>query len=373
MAFTVKPYLKVLDGMIAHARLSTDKITDYNIGGVYRTLLEAAAMEIDALYRAMYWAIHESIPIAIYNGFGFTKIPAVSASGIVTITLNTDNAHGLLLVPQNARFRSRSTGVIFRADADHYLPPEQSTITFNVTAEVGGISGNIPAFDLEPLFDGEFFGFTAVGMEVSTNLLAFTSGVDEETTASQAVRFMEFVKSLPRGTNDAVLFAAKNQVIVNSLGAAIEVINYAAKQEEAGHTVIYVQSNLPSTSPAMLSKIQSVIDGYTDANGVKVAGYRPTGVKVDVFAFTKQLFNVSLSVMLDAGYTLDSIRDPVKSAINAQLVTIAQGSYVNQADIIKAVYQVRGILSASIVGAFQPIQCNTGKTLEVNTLTVTLA
>ena len=86
--FHIKDFNNIVQDMILTARAHTERVTDYNIGSVARTLLEAPGLEIDALYQAMYYGLLDAIPIAIYEGFGFSALPAMAASGYVVFTLN---------------------------------------------------------------------------------------------------------------------------------------------------------------------------------------------------------------------------------------------------------------------------------------------
>ena len=78
--FRIKDFSSIVEDMILTARAHTDRITDYNIGSVARTVLEAAGLELDALYQAMYFNLLDAIPIAIYEGFAFPSLPARSVA-----------------------------------------------------------------------------------------------------------------------------------------------------------------------------------------------------------------------------------------------------------------------------------------------------
>ncbi len=52
--FQVKDFRSIVASMVNHVRATTTKITDFRVGGVARTLLEAPAIEIDELYQQMF-------------------------------------------------------------------------------------------------------------------------------------------------------------------------------------------------------------------------------------------------------------------------------------------------------------------------------
>ena len=84
--FTPKPAADITADLIEWVRGGTDKLTDFNVGSVVRTLLEAHADELDDYYQAIYYGLLKAIPTAIYIGFGFDVQPATAASGYVVFT-----------------------------------------------------------------------------------------------------------------------------------------------------------------------------------------------------------------------------------------------------------------------------------------------
>ncbi|NCU21480.1 hypothetical protein EOM89_12360, partial [Candidatus Falkowbacteria bacterium] len=84
--FTPKPFSEIVADQVERVRLSTDRLTDFNVGSVVRSLLEANAVELDDYYQEMYLGLMRAIPTAIYIGFGFERQPAVAAAGVATFS-----------------------------------------------------------------------------------------------------------------------------------------------------------------------------------------------------------------------------------------------------------------------------------------------
>lgn len=83
MAFQVKKFDSIIASMVNWISSNTTKITDFNVGSVVRTILEAIAMELEELYYQLMKAVKEAIEEAIYRAFNFPRNPAERATGLV--------------------------------------------------------------------------------------------------------------------------------------------------------------------------------------------------------------------------------------------------------------------------------------------------
>lgn len=88
MSFQIKNFTEIVSDEIESVRGLTALLTDFNVGSVVRSILEAHAVSIEDLYMAMYTNLTDAIPTAIYSAFNFDRLPAVHANGNVTITLD---------------------------------------------------------------------------------------------------------------------------------------------------------------------------------------------------------------------------------------------------------------------------------------------
>ena len=83
MAFQLKDFASIAASMINHMRAATQRLTDFSIGSVARTLVEAPAVEIDQAYQQFFLGLKEAIPVATYQSFDFERLPAKAASGVL--------------------------------------------------------------------------------------------------------------------------------------------------------------------------------------------------------------------------------------------------------------------------------------------------
>jgi uncharacterized phage protein gp47/JayE len=176
-------------------------ITDMNIGGIARTLLESYAMELEELYYRIYMGIQIAIGQAIYAAFGFSLLPAATAHGSVTFTSTYPAPVVGIAIPLGTIVQSQS-GVIFTVDGAGAIAYGDSTYVAAITAQTTGITGNVGTGSITVL------PTPVPGIASITNVSATGLGADAETESQRALRFTRYIASLSRGTIGALLYAA---------------------------------------------------------------------------------------------------------------------------------------------------------------------
>lgn len=122
MAFQIKKFNSILASMINWVSGATDKITDFNVGSVIRTLLEAIAMELEELYYQLLKAVEEAIEEAIYRAFNFPRNPAVKATGLVTFYRSPGSDVAIIIPRGSLVSTSSSPPVSFEVQSESRLP-----------------------------------------------------------------------------------------------------------------------------------------------------------------------------------------------------------------------------------------------------------
>ncbi len=133
--FQIKDFASIAASMMNYAKATQGRITDFTVGSVARTLMESPAIEIEELYQQMWLGLKEAIPTAVYNGFGFAKLPAQAARGVVSVSLSPGPAQ---TIGAGARFVTGSTGYL--ATTDVAVTTGQTTVLVPVAAETAGIA-----------------------------------------------------------------------------------------------------------------------------------------------------------------------------------------------------------------------------------------
>jgi hypothetical protein len=129
MSFQIKKFDSIIASMVNWASSATDKITDFNVGSVIRTLLEAVAVELEELYYQLLKAVEEAIEEAIYRTFNFPKNPAERSTGTVTFTRLT-GFESTITIPLGTLVSTDSAPpVYFETLAEATLPAITGTAT----------------------------------------------------------------------------------------------------------------------------------------------------------------------------------------------------------------------------------------------------
>ncbi len=293
----LKDFASITASMLNIMRASQDRITDFEVGSVARTMLEAAAAEMDELYQQMFSGIRLAIPVSVYQTFGFPVRGAEAASGVVRVEIAPIS--DATLIPAGTLFQRTAAepgGRQYVALDDTAVPALASFADIAVVAEAAGASGNVPPgalFRLSP----EPLSF--VRAEAVAGL---RGGSDAETEDERRARFAEFVQSLERGTPRALRFGATTAFVADAAGNPVERVTSAAVVEPhllepllytPGLVWLYVENRTGLPSPALLQRCQDIIDGFTTPEGVAVPGWKPAGVVVEVRPALRQAVTVS--------------------------------------------------------------------------------
>lgn len=342
MTFQLKDFKSIVAAMINYSKATQDTLTDFHVGSVVRTLFEAPAIEIDEFYQEVFFGLLDAIPVAVYQAFSFTRLPAACASGLVRFTLSGERETDVT-IPAGT--------VVTDSDDDYaYTTEEDAVITAGGTyVDVRVISsGTGPAYNkLAGAVDQ--LESTVDGIESVLSVTDMTGGRDEESDEDMKNRFTEYVIALSRSTVKAVQYAAKQAVVTQS-GVVTEYVTQAGLIESPGHVDVYIYGSGGEPSEALISNCQQLIDGsYDTGTGEYIEGWRPCGVAVVVSAMTKKSVDISLSVSVtDSSYQTDAMKSTIESVINEALDRIELGGTMRIAELRSDILNIPGVQQAFI-------------------------
>ncbi len=364
VAFAIKTFPVITQHMIAELRSSQDKITDFNVGSVARTMLEAPASEIEEAYEMMAAGLIEAIPTAIYRSFDFPLEPARRASGVLRLASRNDRVQPVP-VPVGVLF-STTGGQRFRTAEAVEIPPLGGSVEAVAAAVEEGPSGNVAAQTVTRLVSS-LPGFGSV-----TNDHPFGNGRGMETEAERKARFQDYVKALARGTVHAQRHAAKlARRLDPRTGLPAERVMRAEVVEGPGHVRLYVHNGTGSTSPALVDLAQTIIDGWTDPDGIPVPGWRPAGMRLDVIAMAEQAVPVALRVQAAAPLRTDATKKKIRDAAGAAIRATRNHSRLLPSEILAAVFALEEVDGAGIDAPTLVTPCPPHKVLVPGEVAVT--
>jgi hypothetical protein len=343
MAFQLKDFASITASMINWMRSVQAVITDFNIGAVVRTMLEACAAEIDELYKQIFIGLTEAIPVSVYTSFNFPALAAVPAGGFITVTIAAqgspvDVASGTLWIP--------TTGSInYTQTADVVINTGDTTANVPVVAVTAGSAGNLPAdtlFNPNPV---------PTGFASATNLVAWINGADTETTAQQKVRFNAYVSTLARGTLAAIEYGLSTATLTDSSGnitervASAQVVEPWVTDDTQPVSLVkaFIYNGVGGTSTQLVAQAQNVVNGYYDASGNPIPGWKAAGVKCIVAAVTQVPINVTAVVTAQPGFDKPTLLAEIEPVIFSYIQGLATGGAFIYVDMTTLVGNIAGV------------------------------
>lgn len=324
--FQLKNFASIAASMINLMQSTTNKITDFNIGAIVRTMLEACAAELDELYQQVFNGIIQAIPVSVYNSFSFPALTAQPAGGLMTISITTQTTSDL--ISAGTVFTSETTSNTYTTEADFAISAGQTSISIPVVATSAGSSSNIgadTAFAMSP---------QPAGFVSAINPNAFINGTDDETPADQLIRFNGFISTLQRGTTDAVAYGAQTTTLLDVNGNVIERVASAVVVEPyltnpslpVSNYFCYIFNGVGSTSAALVAQAQNVINGFINSSGVRVPGYKGAGTICTVVAATQQPLNITAAVTAKPGFVQSVLSLQALTLLTAYLLSLPVGA-----------------------------------------------
>ncbi len=340
--FTPLAYPEILARLVAHTRASTDQISDFNVGSVTRSWLEAAAVGLDELWLGATQAVDAAIPEAVFRAFGIERLPAAYALGPITFYVQTP-APLDILIPAGTRVRALGGTAEYLTVAAGILPGGGYEITVMARAAAVGPDANASAGDLSVILSS----FNTSVPVLATNRAPILNGRLEETDAEQRSRFAAYVQSLARGTVPALEYAARLAYVVPDAADpdAIEQVQYVAVVETAGRVNLYVHNGAGQTSAALVARVRTLIEGSRDESTIPVTlvpGYRPAGMAVACLAMTDVPLAVAATLTVAPGYALAAVRIAAEAALGS-MIRLFTGTFLSVPAIINTLYGVPGV------------------------------
>lgn len=305
------------------------KITDFNVGGVARTLAEAIMVVLAEYEYRTFVGIRNSIPIAAFAAFGFDALPALRASGLVTFSIDAPLAQDIVIA--SGSIVGTEDGRTYETTEDGTLLGGTTSVIISVRATSPGATGNSPTGTLTELVSVNTLISTA------TNASAITGGEDAESVEKQTARFQLYVSTLTRGVVDSLIVGATSANIKDIDGNIVEQVEKAYVSEDflktigpIGYFTIYIDNGSATASDELVIEAQKIIDGYVADDGTRVAGYRVGGVIATVGKAIPKLSIFTATVKMKAGKIFSDAKTAIEDAIDAsvRLHTLGQTLYV---------------------------------------------
>ncbi|OIO56715.1 MAG: hypothetical protein COX57_04440 [Alphaproteobacteria bacterium CG_4_10_14_0_2_um_filter_63_37] len=349
MATQIKDLISIIAALVNQVKATRPDITDFQVGSIIRTLLEAAAAEMEELYIQQFNSLMEGIPTSTYEAFGFSRLPASTATVTLDFSASSPVA-AAVLVPAGTRARTTG-GIVFTTQADATIAIGQTTVSVLAAADRSGVIANVAASTVVVLVD------RPQGISTVTNPSAAAGGSDLETDLQLKTRFQDFISSISRGTAGAIEYGATTATVTDVGGAVIERCAKATVVEPfladplnpIGVVELYCHNGSGSTSQALLDAVAMVVAGYTMQNGTVVDGWKASGVQVVTFAAGDYVLDVTAQIVWVNGADPVAGASAVTAAISQYLSSLAIGATAVWSQILAAAQSVPAVYSVAVL------------------------
>lgn len=311
----MKKFKDILQDMVTWLALTNTKVTNFTVGSVVRSILEAVAIEVESLYYFIQSNFESLQENSVYNSFDFEKKPAIPATGMVTVNFNQ-------ILVQSVLF---PVGTLF-----YTVPIDGQTIYFESTQEViasiGTVTVDIPVQCQQTGIVGNVPSFTIRRSVQSTPIMGdiynqnrFFTGAPEESKEERKKRFSTFVKSIARATPDAVTYGCLQ--VNNVTGVYI--------QEGIGMVYVYAHDADGNLTDQM----------RTDLNNT-LGNYRAAGVMSFVNGVTRKPIDLNIQVLINQGYNTDTLLFKVDDLVTVYLSKFTVSKSLIKNDLIRYIMEI---------------------------------
>ena len=373
MAISTQDFPTIVRNSVTAVQGAARGLVDLTIGSILRAVLEANATVILFL-QGLILQLLATTRAATSNladldtfmaDYGVTRLVAVQASGIVTVSRATATAQSV--VPVGSVFLSTdgtqtytalldATNAAYSASLGGYvLAAGVASITLTVTAVAAGIAGNAVIGQVSLLNQ------PIPGVDSVTNAAAFTNGVDPESDAALRVRFVAYIASLSKATKTAIGNAITS-LRQGTTYLLTENVNYAGVAQP-GYFYVVVDDGTGSPSSTFLATVGNAIDVV-----------RPVTSTFAVFAPIVITANVAMTVINSAGYNHAAVTALVSTAITNYINALTIGQTLTFSRLTQIAYDaslgVTNVTGVTLNGSTVDLAATTQQVIKAGTVAV---
>lgn len=306
MEIKLRSFDQIIQDMGAALRGSASALLDLSVGSVVRAILEANAgialwmqwliLQVLANSRAS-TAVGDDLDTWMAD-FGLTRLGAVPAKGIVTVSrLSTTNS---AVIPVGTRFKTSDGSITYAVTADptlstwqphaagYVVPPGVSGIDVPIECLSSGVAGNVTSSSISVIAS------PVPGIDQVRNGFGLGNGFDIEDDGALRERFRSYLGSLAKATFGSVSSAVSG--VRQGLSFLIKenvTFDGTAKQ---GTFLVVVDDGEGTSSSDLLAAVAGAVDAA-----------RPIGTTFSVVTPRIETLDISVAVYTEQGYGLPSV------------------------------------------------------------------
>lgn len=337
MQLSLQNFSTLVEGMAAMVQGAAAALLDLTVGSVLRAILEANA----AIALWLQWLIVQALAatrLATSTGddcdsfgadFGFSRLPAVAASGQVTFSRFSPSLQAVIPVgaavttagnTQSFLVVADSTNPAFSAAQGGYvLAANIAAVNALVVAAATGLAGNVQPGAISLLSSA------IPGVDVVLNSNALTGGLNAESDAAFKARFGVYLTGLAKATSTAIgsVVAAIQQGLSYSITENVD----QAGAVQMGHFVVTVDDGTGDPPASLLTTVWQAVDAV-----------RPVGTSFAVQPPAVTLANISMTLATDGASSHAVAVAAVAAEIEAYIASLSVGGVLSYTKLAQLAY-----------------------------------
>ena len=323
MNLQIKTFNEILNSMANWVK-NTSNITNFYVGSVIRSFLEAVAIEIESIYFQMKMGFSYAIENSIFHSFDFERRPAVKASGQVVMVFKTELPQEII-IPKGyivSTVPVKGEIISFEVTEDTIAFAGYTSVVLNVQCVDAGIIGNVPQYSIKIALQPLSF------VQTIYNEYGFYNGAEEETRQDRKKRFSSYIDTLAKATVDAVRYGV----------LSVEGVAGVYVEDNIGLVRVYVhdsQGDLPDDLKARVEE--------------NIINYKAAGVEVAVKPVVKKLADVTVTVTLTDDVDKESYRVMIVNSITTFLNYFPVSKSLVKAELIKHIMNIDDLSIVNVV------------------------
>lgn len=313
-----------------------------------------------------------------YGQFNFSRLPATSAEGPVTLAAlspainpvyvpaatltNGVYVGGTTVQTQDGSIVYQlipdTTQAAYNATLNAYvLAAGQTSITASAQCTVAGASGNVTVGQLSQL------GTSIPGIATVTNAAAISNGANAESDSSYRSRFVLWFNSLADATATAITAAAND--VQQGLQLSLVENELPNGTSQLGSFTMFVDNGSGSPPSQLLT------DVFNAVNAV-----RAFSVQANVAGPTIISATIALTIRVASGYTASTVEAAVQAAIVAAVNALAFGATLYISAVETAALSVAGVTAVksgtTINASTNDLTCTSSQEIRTTTGSVSV-
>lgn len=337
MQMQLQTFTSLISASAAAVQGSARQLIDLTVGSTLRAVLEASA----SVGLWMQWLILQVLQMtraatsvgadldSWVADFGLVRLPAVAATGTVTLSRFTPSSTALVPVGTELRTGDGSQSFVVVADASNpawtaaqngfTVGGTVAGVTVAVGAMVTGLAGNVQAGAIS------LIAAALPGIDTVTNASALQNGLNAESDPALRDRFQNFINSRSRATPVAVGYAITS--VQQGLQYTLAENQMPDGTSQPGVFTLTVDDGSGAPGATLLATVTSAVEAV-----------RPVGSIFTVRGPTVVLAQISLNVDVADPTTGPAIRQAVAAALIAYVNALAIGGGLAWSRLMQLAY-----------------------------------